>query len=203
MQKKETKQKASKPEAGKTCPVVSVSAGKTRKVRIDGKRKHTKEIPLLDLSSYPHDEKGNAIVPDSFFEENLKSLPNGTRNASMTHRAFNGGKLYSIGSDPVKDAEIVRAGAEASNAMQAQRKTFAEMLDVLLRKKDDSGLTYQEKILLAMADKAATGDTKAAVFVRDTIGEMPVSKQEIRADVMTDADRSLIEKLQKRIDENK
>ena len=51
--------------------------------------------------------------------------------------------------------------------------------------------------------KAAQGDTKAAVFVRDTIGEMPVTKSQIQADIMTEADRDLLEKIQKRINENK
>jgi hypothetical protein len=37
--------------------------------------------------------------------------------------------------------------------------------------------------------------------MRDTAGEMPVSKQEITADVMTAADRALMEKLQRRLDD--
>lgn len=173
---------------------------KTRVIRINGSRKNTKEIPLLDLSNFPHNEKGAAIVPDDFFQDHLKELPEGTVNESGTYRAFNGGKIGILGGDPNKDRDIHKAGAAASNAAQAQRKTFAEMFDIMLRQKDDTGLTYQEKITTAMMKKASAGDTKAAVFVRDTIGEMPVTKSQIQADIMTEADRALIEKLQKRID---
>jgi hypothetical protein len=172
---------------------------KTRKLRIGGKRKTAVEVPLLNLSNYPHDDKGNAIVPDAFFSENLKQLPNGTYNESKTYRAYNGGKLYQIGSDPNKDKEITTAGANASNTTQAQRKSFAEMFIEALPKKDDTGLSHMEKIVLGQMIKAEAGDTKAAVFVRDTIGEMPVSKQQISADITTEADRALMEKITKRL----
>lgn len=171
---------------------------------IKDKRKRKKvERVLIDVSAFPHDEKGNAIVPDAFFIENLKSLPDGTYNESKTYRAYKGGRLYQIGSTPEKDREIQRKGAERTNATLAERKTFSEALDIGLRKKDESGLTYLEAITISMMRKAAQGDTKAAIFVRDTIGEMPVSKQQIQADVMTEADRDLLEKIQKRINENK
>ena len=126
-------------------------------------------------------------------------MPEGTYNESKTFRAYKGGKLYQIGSTPEKDKEIQRAGAERTNATIAERKSFSEMLDIGLRKKTESGLTYLEAITVSMMQKAAAGDTKAAQFVRDTIGEMPVTKQEIKADVMTEADRALIEKLSEKM----
>lgn len=162
-------------------------------------RKERKPRVLLDVSSFPHDEKGNAIVPDAFMDENYRNLPNGTRNESGTARVQNSGKLNIFGGDPEADRKIHRAGADASNAAQAQRKTFSEMLDIGLRKKTESGLTYLEAITVSMMQKAAAGDTKAAQFVRDTIGEMPVTRQEIKADVITDADRALIEKLSEKM----
>lgn len=167
-----------------------------------GKKKKREKKPrtLLDVSAFPHDDKGNAIVPDPFFNENISGLPDGTYNESKTYRAYNGGRLYQIGSTPEKDQEIARAGADASNATQAQRKTFSEALDIGLRKKSESGLSFLEAITLSMMRKAADGDVKAAQFVRDTIGEMPTAKTEITADIMTAADRALLEKLEKRMD---
>jgi len=165
-----------------------------------GSRKKTPRV-LLDVSQFPHDYKGNAIVPDEYFNENLAALPDGTYNESKTYRAYNGGKLYQIGSIPEKDIEIQRAGADATNATLAERKTFSEMLDIGLRKKTETGLSYLEQITVSMMQKAVAGDVKAAQFVRDTIGEMPVSKQQITADVTTEADRALMEKIAKRLHE--
>lgn len=164
------------------------------------KKKEKRPRVLLDVSMFPTDEKGRAIVPDEYLEENHKSLPDGTTNESGTKRVFNGGKIHIFGGDPEADREIHRIGAEASNAAQAQRKTFSEALDIGLRKKSESGLSFLEAITLSMMRKAADGDVKAAQFVRDTIGEMPTTKTEISADIMTAADRALLEKLEKRMD---
>lgn len=170
---------------------------------MDREEKKKKKAPrvLIDVSQFPKNEKGFAIVPDDFMEENYRSLPDGTVNESGSYRAYHGGKMRSFGSNTDEEKEIHSKGGKALQADLKQRKTFAEMFDIMLRQKaDETGMTYQEKIALAMMNKASSGDTKAAVFVRDTSGEMPVNKQQITADIMTDADRALIEKLQKRID---
>ena len=72
--------------------------------------------------------------------------------------------------------EIARKGAIASNKKQAERKTFREELLFLLSQGDT-----QEKISLAILDKAKNGDTKAFEVLRDTVGEKPIDK--IEADV--------------------
>lgn len=164
----------------------------------------------LDLSGYPEDEKGNKIIPDDIFEENYKHLPNGTKNESGTYRAFNKGKLGILGTDPETDKEIQRKGAEALNAAHAQRRTLAETIDVMLRRKAPEeireaynlpeGATLQDAATLALLLQATKGNVKAFATMRDTAGEMPVSKQEITADVMTAADRALVEKLSRRLD---
>lgn len=165
----------------------------------------------LDLSEYPEDEKGNKIIPDDIFEENYKRLPNGTKNESGTYRAFNKGKLGILGSDPETDKEIHRKGAEALNAAHAQRRTLAETIDVMLRRKAPEeirqaynlpeGATLQDAATLALLLQATKGNVKAFATMRDTAGEMPVAKQEITADLMTAADRALMEKLQRRLDQ--
>lgn len=40
--------------------------------------------------------------------------------------------------------------------------------------------TYQEQIVLALVKRAQKGDTKAFEVIRDTIGEKPVEKQEVK-----------------------
>jgi hypothetical protein len=49
--------------------------------------------------------------------------------------------------------------------------------------------------------EATSGNVKAGQFLRDTIGEQPTTKTEIQADIMTDHDRDLIEKLEKKLSE--
>jgi len=172
----------------------------TTKKPTEKKKREKAPRVLLDVSGFPHNEKGAAIVPDQFMEENYKNLPDGTVNESGTYRAYNGGKMRSLGKNTEEDKEIHSKGGKALQANIRQRQSFAEMFDIMLRQKDENGVTYQEKIALAMMNKASAGDTKAAVFVRDTSGEMPVNRQQITAEVMTDADRKLIENIQKRLE---
>jgi len=177
--------------------------------------KKTKKSPrvLLDVSTFPTDEKGRAIVPDDFLDDHIKELPDGTRNESGTKYIYKGGVLKALGADPERDKEVHRAGAESLNAKLAQRKTLAQSIDDLLRKKANradlerynlsEGATNQDVVTAALFAQAMAGNMKAYIALRDTAGEMPVSKQQIQADIMTEADRALIEKLQKRVNENK
>jgi hypothetical protein len=55
--------------------------------------------------------------------------------------------------------------------------------------------------MAAMYIQALRGNVKAAQFIRDTIGQAPITKQEISADITTEADRALMEKITKRLQE--
>ena len=61
-----------------------------------------------------------------------------------------------------------RKGGIKSGEVRRERKTLKEELIVLLQQ----GNT-QEKISLALLEKAMNGDTKAYEIIRDTIGEKP------------------------------
>ncbi len=160
------------------------------------------------LANAPTDEKGNKIIPDDLFDIHYKKLPNGTRNESRTKLAINGGVLKPLGSNPERDKDIQRQGAEALNAMHAQRRTMAETLDIILKQSADAetiealhlpkGATRQDALLMAMYLQATEGNVKAGQFVRDTIGEQPTAKQDISLQ-MTDDDRSLLYKVEKRL----
>ena len=81
----------------------------------------------------------------------------------------------------------------------AQRRSFAEDIKILLTQKAENGKTIQENIVKAMAERADLGDVKAAQFLRDTIGEKPAEALDLNANVMTEADKALLEKLKNRL----
>lgn len=64
-----------------------------------------------------------------------------------------------------------KAGGIRSGQVRAERKTLKEELLLLL----SQGNT-QNKLSLALIEKAMNGDTKAFEVIRDTIGEKPVDK---------------------------
>ena len=64
--------------------------------------------------------------------------------------------------------EIARKGAAASNAKQKARRTLREELLALLANGDT-----QNRMSLALIEKAMNGDTKAFEVIRDSIGEKP------------------------------
>ena len=55
--------------------------------------------------------------------------------------------------------------------------------------------TIQGAIISAMIREAINGDTKAMSLLRDTMGEQPVNKQEIRQEVITQDDLKTISNL--------
>lgn len=165
---------------------------------------------IFNPENYPKNEKGNYIVPDEILEKYYKQLPDGTVNESKTKRAFNNGLLSILGSNPEAEHEIHVKGGKALQATIKQRRTIAETIDIALRKKADSELidkygldesaTYQDAIVASMM-QAAAGDqqsVKAAEFLRDTVGEKPVNREEISAEV-TNADIELINKVKNRL----
>lgn len=76
-----------------------------------------------------------------------------------------------------------KKGGKKSGEVRRAKKTMRELLDYLLEKeitnKKGEKATTKEAILVAAIKKAIAGDIKALQFIRDTIGEMPVVKQEV------------------------
>ena len=56
-------------------------------------------------------------------------------------------------------------------------------------------------MMAAAAKKAQEGDIRANEFVRDTIGQMPTKEVNLSAEVITEADKKLLEKVSKRLKE--
>lgn len=68
-------------------------------------------------------------------------------------------------------------GGIKSGEVRRNRKTMREMLNYLLeqeiKNKKGEKATTLEAIMLAQIKEAMKGNTKAALFIRDTIGELP------------------------------
>jgi len=74
-------------------------------------------------------------------------------------------------------------GGKKSGEVRRQKKTMKEMLDYLLQQnitnKQGETKNTLEVMMTAQIKEAIKGNTKAAQFVRDTIGEMPTQKVEL------------------------
>ena len=97
--------------------------------------------------------------------------------------------------------EIARKGGIASGKARKEKKALKETLETLLAMPMKNGksidveeiqsiaavkgknITMQEAIMVAMLNKAAKGDVRAAEYVRDTIGQKPSDKMKLEADV--------------------
>lgn len=79
--------------------------------------------------------------------------------------------------------KLAQKAGKASGKARAERKTMREMLKYLLEQditnKAGEKKTTLEAVMVAQLKQALKGDTKAATFIRDTIGEKPLDKQEI------------------------
>ena len=91
--------------------------------------------------------------------------------------------------------EMAKKAGRASGAARARKKLMKDRLAELLALPmkagrltrnvsslagfKDANVTVEERIILAIATKAAKGDVKAAEFIRDTIGEAPVQEMRV------------------------
>lgn len=84
--------------------------------------------------------------------------------------------------DAKKKKEVQSKGGKAGAISKRKRKAFKEALKEALTVviDDESGKTVQEKGVEALMTKFMAGDIKAFEVVRDTIGEKPTEKQEVK-----------------------
>lgn len=92
---------------------------------------------------------------------------------------------------------IARAGGIASGKARREKKLFRETLETILSMPMKNGegmsvediqnfasikgqnISVQEAIMIAQVQKAMKGDTRAAEYLRDTIGQKPTDKVEM------------------------
>ena len=116
-----------------------------------------------------------------------------------------------------RQREIARKGGHARNNQIIKQKTMKESAQALLSAKvsteyaqkvlgenyDITGIETMQDLITArmIRETLENGNTKAAEFIRDTSGNKPVSAAalDITADIVTAADRALIEKVADRL----
>lgn len=82
--------------------------------------------------------------------------------------------------------EEAKKGAKNSAKSRRDKKMLKDCFELLLegkREMDGKTLTGAQAMALTLFEKALGGDVKAAEFVRDTAGQKPVDKVQMKTDV--------------------
>jgi len=109
--------------------------------------------------------------------------------------------------------EIIAKANEKRKENNEKKRNFNELAKAMLEQVasdkminnsiDDPSMlidkSYGSLILAAMIQGAANGSFKCAEFIRDTAGYKPKNEVELSADIMTDQDRSLLDKVSHRL----
>lgn len=115
--------------------------------------------------------------------------------------------------------EIAVKGGKATQECLKKAKTFKDVCNQALTTKvsrekamsfvgddidlipfDENGFTDMQTVLSVRAMRiSADGNAKYLEFVRDTSGQKPKDEMTITADIMTDNDRALIDKINRRL----
>ena len=93
--------------------------------------KYTKEELDKLIENAPKNEKGQPIISDEDFTDNIKDLPKGTRSEDGRYANEGGYLRPGIKGDP-KTYENCAKGGQAAAENWKRRKTFAESITILL-----------------------------------------------------------------------
>lgn len=159
-------------------------------------------------------KRNNDIVPDDLFDKYYRELPDKVENQSGSWRTVStGGKIKILGGDPENDKKIQEAGAAKLNATKAQQRTFKEVIAQMLAdpaKSEDidrlgltEGATQLEVIIAGQLQQAGRGNSKAAEFLRDTVGEKPSEKIDAAITALTPEDKELLKNVESRLSTEK
>lgn len=140
-------------------------------------------------------------------------MPRVKKTDKPAHKNLNTSGLVSLATRTKEErSAISRKGAIASQKAQKDKRTLRELARALLEEKASDELieslglseeaTKGAAMIASMLKEAIdNGNVRAAEYVRDTSGQAPTKEVSLKADVMTDADRALVDKVSKRIKE--
>lgn len=171
--------------------------------------------PVKDITIYncTLDDNNNILGYDP---EGIKAKYDRTAKKWLYGREIGYANLVYMCDRPLEDRQrIGRMGSDKLNNIRSDQKTLTEIAKEILSTdmSDDSisevlgsaavllGDNKQAGavMIVKMLQTALAGNHKAAEFVRDTAGYKPRDQVDISADIITDEDRSLMDKLQKRL----
>ena len=79
-----------------------------------------------------------------------------------------------------------KKGAKKSAEKRRERKKLRELLEIALQlQNEETGEQNDILITSAIIKKAAKGDVNAYLAIRDTLGEKPIDKQEVKINPIT------------------
>lgn len=148
------------------------------------------------IENAPRDSKNRPVIADDVFMSHLKYLPNGVISDAGKISCSKGYLTFGKKGDK-QTLENCRKGGQATADMWERRRTFAECYQALLDTEIAEGVTMREAICKAICEKAMEGNVRAFEVIRDTVGEKPVETMSL--DVMTEADRILMQKISARL----
>ena len=152
------------------------------------------------------DPKGNIR---GYTEDHKKALFSFSDNKWYFGQEINKTYLISLADrTPEERKKLGSLGGKKAKENREAKKNFNELAKALLDQVasdkvinetlEDPGMmidnTYGSLILAAMLQGAKNGSFKCAEFIRDTAGYKPKNEVELQADIMTEADKSLIDK---------
>lgn len=152
------------------------------------------------LRNAPRDDKDRPILNDDYFMEHLKELPDDVRS-DKGKISKKGGYLQCGVKGDSRTIELCHQGGQANAERWERMRTFKECILALLDSEYSEGVTYREKVVQALVERALEGNTRAIECLRDTCGEKPTT--EVNMDIMTDADRVVMANVLKRLEEGK
>ena len=116
----------------------------------------------------------------------------------MANAGFERGKKSFARMTPEQRSEYGKIGAQKSMETKRKRKEMRETLDILLKMPMKRGkqysaediksfadlkgknITIDQALMIALVQKGLKGDLNAIAMVRDTVGEKPTDKMEIK-----------------------
>jgi hypothetical protein len=124
--------------------------------------------------------------------------------------------------DPEKVKEIKRKGAEAVRQLHGEKKTAKQSLEKILTlkvdddivaaadidpeivkrlRRDNPNATLYDLIQAVAVGRALDGNMKAYELIRDTHGDKPIERVDVTGEIMSEADRDMLQKISARLDD--
>lgn len=121
----------------------------------------------------------------------------------MAKRKMSENSLKNLKPNTFNDCEIAKKAQKKSVEKRKENQTLAELMKIALTlKNEETGEINNIAITNALINKAIKGDVSAYQTIRDTIGEKPVDKQEIKTNqpaVLSEYSEKKIEEVLQRI----